>query len=115
YRYIGRDFDHYVELNKAKTLVDSKPTATLSSQLDFLHRTAMDAQLSSDEILRMTRAHAPAATYPFGEFGAGLRTIAAMINGGLPTRVYYVSLGSFDTHAQERNTHDRLMQQLADG
>ena len=75
----------------------------------------MDAQVSSDEILKMTRAHAPAATYPFGEFGSGLRTVAAMINGGLPTRVYYVSLGSFDTHAQERGAHDRLMQQLSDG
>jgi uncharacterized protein (DUF1501 family) len=114
YRYTGRDMDHYMELNKAKNLTAAEP-ATPASQLDFLRRTAMDAQLSSDEILKMARAHAPAATYPFGEFGAGLRTIAAMINGGLPTRVYYVSLGSFDTHAQERNVHDRLMQQLSDG
>ena len=113
YRYAGRDVDHYLELNKAKKLVSAE--AGPAAQLDFLHRTAMDAQLSSDEILKMTRAHAPAATYPFGEFGAGLRTVAAMINGGLPTRVYYVSLGSFDTHAQERNVHDRLMQQLSDG
>src|SRR4030081_651658 len=118
YRYVGRDVDHYIELNKAKKLVDAPAAAaesTPATQLDFLRRTAMDAQLSSDEILTMTRAHAPAATYPFGEFGGGLRTIAAMINGGLPTRVYYVSLGSFDTHAQERETHDRLMKQLADG
>jgi uncharacterized protein (DUF1501 family) len=113
YRYTGRDVDRYIELNKAKKLVSAD--AGPASQLDFLHRTAMDAQLSSDEILKLARAHAPAASYPFGEFGAGLRTVAAMINGGLPTRVYYVSLGSFDTHAQERNTHDRLMQQLSDG
>src|SRR5437016_1901268 len=101
YRYVGRDVEHYAELNKAKKLVDAAPAAdsTPAAQLDFLHRTAMDAQLSSDEILRMARSHAPAATYPFGEFGAGLRTVAAMINGGLPPRVYYLSLGSFDTHA----------------
>jgi uncharacterized protein (DUF1501 family) len=115
YRYMGRDLQRYIELNKATKTAATDISITPQSQLDFLRRTAMDAQLSSDEILRMTRAHAPAATYPFGEFGAGLRTIAAMINGGLPTRVYYVSLGSFDTHAQERNTHDRLMQQLAEG
>jgi uncharacterized protein (DUF1501 family) len=115
YRYMGRDLQRYIELNKANKTSATDKSITPQSQLDFLRRTAMDAQLSSDEILRMTRAHAPAATYPFGEFGAGLRTIAAMINGGLPTRVYYVSLGSFDTHAQERNTHDRLMQQLAEG
>jgi uncharacterized protein (DUF1501 family) len=38
-----------------------------------------------------------------------------MIAGGLPTRVYYVSLGGFDTHAQERGKHDGLMQMLSDG
>ena len=38
-----------------------------------------------------------------------------MIAGGLPTRVYYVSLGGFDTHANERGRHDNLMQQLASG
>ena len=114
YRYAGRDVDRYLKLNKAGKWVSTE-TVTPASQLDFLKRTAMDAQLSSDEILKMTRAHSPAANYPFGEFGAGLRTIAAMINGGMPTRVYYVSLGSFDTHAQERSVHDRLMQQLSDG
>jgi uncharacterized protein (DUF1501 family) len=123
YRYMGADSQRFLELNKAKKAADEMAMQeqagpakiTPQTQLDFLRRTAMDAQLSSSEILTMSRAHAPAATYPFGEFGAGLRTVAAMINGGLPTRVYYVSLGSFDTHAQERNTHDRLMQQLADG
>ena len=35
--------------------------------------------------------------------------------GGLPTRVYYVSLGGFDTHANERGRHDQLMQQFAAG
>src|SRR6185436_19104415 len=53
--------------------------------------------------------------YPGGSFGNGLRTIAAMIAGGLPTRVYYVSLGGFDTHANERGRHDQLMQQFAQG
>jgi uncharacterized protein (DUF1501 family) len=38
-----------------------------------------------------------------------------MIAGGLPTRVYYVSLGGFDTHANEKGRHDQLMQQLAQG
>src|SRR5205823_14373160 len=88
---------------------------TPASQLDFLHRTAMDAQLSSDDILNMTQRHNPPAAYPGGQFGNGLRTIAAMIAGGLPTRVYYVSLSGFDTHANERGRHDNLMQQLAQG
>jgi uncharacterized protein (DUF1501 family) len=75
----------------------------------------MDAQISSDQILRITKAHQGAATYPKTEFGNGLQTIAAMIQGGLPTRVYYVSLAGFDTHVQQAGRHDTLMQQLNDG
>src|SRR5439155_12715683 len=133
YRYTGHDQDHYLKLNTKEglepaaapstqpvpknRLVKSKHEIeiTPASQLDFLHRTAMDAQVSSDDIIRMTRTHQGPAQYPGGEFGTGLRTIAAMIEGGLPTRVYYVSLGGFDTHAGERGRHDNLMQQLAQG
>jgi uncharacterized protein (DUF1501 family) len=136
YRYNGKDKSDYLKLNKidpgalASSNDQAKAAAppraahapragkieiTPASQLDFLHRTAMDAQLSSDDILRMTRNHQPAAQYPPGQFGNGLRTIAAMIAGGLPTRVYYVSLGGFDTHANEKNRHDQLMTQFAQG
>ena len=131
YRYSGNDQDDYLKLNHKDGIVPAAAPSTQpapkiavkkhdieitpASQLDFLHRTAMDAQVSSDDILRMTRTHQTAAQYPGNEFGTGLRTIAAMIEGGLPTRVYYVSLGGFDTHAGERNRHDTLMTQLAQG
>ena len=38
----------------------------------------------------------------------------SMIAGGLPTRVYYASLGGFDTHAGQLNSHERLMATLND-
>jgi uncharacterized protein (DUF1501 family) len=116
YRYNGRDKDHYLALNqdKPRAVPPTKSVTTETSQLDFLHRTAMDAQVSSDEILRITRNH-DASVYPANEFGNGLKTIAAMIAGGLPTRVYYVALGGFDTHAAQKTRHDQLMKQLGDG
>ncbi|HTL30672.1 MAG TPA: DUF1501 domain-containing protein [Tepidisphaeraceae bacterium] len=136
YRYNGRDKDDYMKLNKidlskAPPAPSTQPALaqggvvkpqpknkqieiTPAEQLDFLHRTAMDAQVSSDDILRMVRGH-DGSGYPNGEFGTGLRTVAAMIKGGLPTRVYYVSLGGFDTHANEKGRHDQLMQQFSQG
>jgi uncharacterized protein (DUF1501 family) len=36
------------------------------------------------------------------------------VAGGMPTRVYYVSHGGFDTHNQQGNSHDRLLGQLDD-
>jgi uncharacterized protein (DUF1501 family) len=137
YQYNGPDKGAYAALNKhANTDPASQPsmvsagpkdrvassskksaieTVDSQKQMDFLTRTAMDAQVSSDTILRVTKQFQPAAQYPGNEFGSGLRTVAAMITGGMPTRVYYVSLGGFDTHAGERGRHDQLMQQLASG
>src|ERR1700722_9056618 len=37
---------------------------------------------------------------------------AAAVRAGAPTRVYTVQLGGFDTHANERNTQQRLLQTL---
>lgn len=124
YRYNGPDRKRYAELNTADAPATQpgivKPSkkievVTADKQLDFLTRTAMDAQVSSDTILRITGEYTSSAQYPGNEFGQGLRTIAAMIAGGLPTRVYYVALEGFDTHANERNRHDQLMTQLANG
>jgi uncharacterized protein (DUF1501 family) len=118
YRYTGRDKTDYLKLNQVNSgppPVSQAKLVTAADQLDFLHRTAMDAQLSSEEILRLTRSHNGPTPYPANEFGNGLKTIAAMIAGGLPTRVYYVALTGFDTHAQQLNRHDALMKQLSDG
>ncbi|MGA2440868.1 MAG: DUF1501 domain-containing protein [Tepidisphaeraceae bacterium] len=118
YRYNGRDKADYVKLNQADlqgSAILPPKTLTARNQLDFLHRTAMDAQLSSEEILRLTRNHSSPAPYPANEFGNGLKTIAAMIAGGLATRVYYVALGGFDTHVGQLGRHDALMKQLSEG
>ena len=134
FRYNGPDKQRYQKLNfeavnvppsAAQLAQKTQPRAavpqsaklgiTPAGELDFLHRTAMDAQLSSDNVLQIMRQYQSTSQYPPGEFGQGLRTVAAMIRGGLPTRVYYVSLGGFDTHANERNRHDQLMKQLALG
>jgi uncharacterized protein (DUF1501 family) len=85
-----------------------------SSTLDFLQRTALDAQLSSDKILAIARKYKSTVPYPQGQLAASLNIIARMIAGGLPTRVYYASQGGFDTHAGQINTHGRLMGEFND-
>jgi uncharacterized protein (DUF1501 family) len=84
------------------------------STLDFLQRTALDAQLSSDKILAIARKYKSTIPYPQGQLAANLSLIARMIAGGLTTRVYYASQGGFDTHAGQFNTHGRLMTELND-
>jgi uncharacterized protein (DUF1501 family) len=84
------------------------------SPLDFLQRTALDAQLSSDKILAIARKYKSTVPYPQGQLAASLNIISRMIAGGLPTRIYYASQGGFDTHAGQINAHERLMGQFND-
>ena len=43
---------------------------------------------------------------------AQLDVVARLIEAGVPTRAYSVSLGGFDTHADERDTQERLLTEL---
>lgn len=49
-----------------------------------------------------------------GQSGLGrqLDLVATLIELGVPTRVYSVSLGGFDTHSDERGTQERLLGEL---
>jgi uncharacterized protein (DUF1501 family) len=47
-----------------------------------------------------------------GQLAAQLDLVATLIDMGVPTRVYSVSLGGFDTHSDERETQQRLLGEL---
>jgi uncharacterized protein (DUF1501 family) len=43
-----------------------------------------------------------------------LRKVAALIHTGFSTRIYYVSLSGFDTHANQGGTQSQLLMYVAD-
>ncbi|MEM6315256.1 MAG: DUF1501 domain-containing protein, partial [Planctomycetota bacterium] len=106
YQYGGAEEEKYLDLND--------PSGK-QGELEFLTRTALDAKASSDKVLDALGRFSGQGDYPGGEYGAGLRSAAAMIAANLPTRVYYVSLGGFDTHANQANNHDRLLRTFSQG
>ena len=85
------------------------PHADGLGALDFLERTTLDAQVSSDTVLKIARQTKPLVSYPNNRLADSLSLVARMIAGGLPTRVYYVSHGGYDTHQGQQRTHERLM------
>lgn len=90
------------------------PTKHAGSPLDFIERTALDAQISSDKILAISRKVENHAKYPASELANSLKLVAQLIGGGLPTRIFYVSQGGYDTHSNQLNSHQRLMTDLGD-
>lgn len=90
----------------------SGPADNDGSTVEFLQRTALGAQMSSDKILEITRKTKSSVNYPTSQLGNSLNLVSRLIAGGLPTRVYYVSQGGFDTHANQLPAHERLMTDL---
>jgi len=114
FRWIGADLHDdleqpYQKLNRTGAVGDVDE----DSQLAFLMRTALDAQVSSDQI-REAVSKRPLVPYPGGSLSQQLQVVSAMIRAELPTRVYYVSLGGFDTHATQANQHANLLRQVGD-
>jgi uncharacterized protein (DUF1501 family) len=84
------------------------------SALDFLERTSMDAQVSSDKIRAIASKTPSRSNYPRNGLANNLQLVARLIAGGLPTRVFYVSQGGYDTHTGQRNAQDNRLRELAD-
>lgn len=83
--------------------------------LDWLHRTAAGARMSSGVIRRAAARYKPRAEYPQrNKLATQLQQVASLITGGLKTRVFYVSMGGFDTHVRQKQAHDNLMRQWGD-
>lgn len=85
---------------------------TGEGNLAFLERVALDARVSSKTILELASKHRTSVQYEGTPLARNLNLVARMIAGGMPTRVYYVSHGGFDTHNQQVNSHDRLLGQM---
>lgn len=63
--------------------------------------------------LREVRSTSHGAAHRAGQSLADqLDVVARCVKSGVPTRVYSVSLSGFDTHADERDTQERLLGQL---
>jgi len=79
-------------------------------------RSTEEGTLSSiDQLQKAHQAYKPAATYPTDGFGSGLKLLAETITGNLGVKVGYVTIGGFDTHSNQRNQHQRLLQSMSDG
>lgn len=119
FRWTGKDVhkslvEPYDDLNR-RAEHEGANTSRPGSNADFLIRTALDAQVSSD-LIRKAVAQKPLVTYPKTELANQLSMIAQMIRAGLKTRVYYAQLGGFDTHAGQggaNGRHGQLLNQLA--
>jgi len=82
--------------------------------VDYLYKTMAETLSSADYIFRQSRMHPTNAVYPSTGLGNSLKTIASLIYSDINTKVYYVSLGSFDTHINQEAQQQRLFTEMND-
>lgn len=80
----------------------------------YLHKTLASITESADYIYETSRKHTSLAPYPQHEFGRQMKTIAELIIAEADTRIYYVSMSGFDTHALQRDQQNKKLKQYAD-
>ena len=101
-----------VALRKAiRDLADAKRESS-NGLLKFVQSSTSAALDASRRVEKASKNYKPKFKYPESELARKMRTIAQLIDAGLSTRVYYVQLDGFDTHAQQPAAHQALLAQL---
>ena len=98
-----------------KNVINHYNDAHLSEHnLGYLYQTMIEAKSSANYIFENTKVKPSQEAYPQNSFAKQLKNVAQFINSDLDTKVFYTSLGGFDTHANQENTQARLLSQYAE-
>ncbi|MBY0461530.1 MAG: DUF1501 domain-containing protein [Gemmataceae bacterium] len=82
--------------------------------LDFVQRRQVQTLTAVDNLRELIEG--PGAVRGFGGgLQEKLQLVSGLIGRGFGTRIFYVSLDGFDTHAEQAPAHQKLLKELADG
>lgn len=102
--------------NKFKIRNDKDENVKLSDnpQLDFVRKIANSVTEGSDDIQKALSKSTSEISYPKTGLSKNLEWIARLVKGNLNSKVYYTSLGGFDTHDNQLEIHKRKLTELND-
>jgi uncharacterized protein (DUF1501 family) len=86
-----------------------------SPYLAMIAGTAREAYHGGDVLRAKVAGYTPAVTYPSDGFSQQLKLAAQLIGTATGTKIVFLSIGSFDTHAGQRAQQDRLLGYLGNG
>ena len=81
----------------------------------LIRRGTLQALAGSDELQKVAASYQSPVQYPANNGLANqLKMVAQVIAGNLGTRLFSVSMGGYDTHANQKPTQDKNLAQLGD-
>lgn len=110
--------------NNGRTAASSGREATLLEKLvsaappsddngGFLQQMYMDALVTEKRVQSIIDRYKTDVEYPGNALARSLRRVAALIAGGMETRIYFVSQSGYDTHANQLGRHANLLRELS--
>ena len=108
---------HGVDEGPLRTAIESAvaaPRAEADELLSFLQEASASALAASRRVQQAVEVSRTGAEYPPSDLGRRLRGVAQLIDAGLSTRIYYITLGGFDTHSRQGDAHAALLGELSE-
>ncbi|TXF77686.1 DUF1501 domain-containing protein [Chryseobacterium sp.] len=80
--------------------------------VEYLYQTMGATINNAQYIFEKSKAKATTALYPDSALGKDFKNIASLINSDINTKVYYLSVGSFDTHVNQNQKQSQLFSEI---
>jgi uncharacterized protein (DUF1501 family) len=96
---------------KSEKVASSEGSGSL---LDFVSTSTVAALQVSERLEKILAQPDASGDFPKTAIGEKLRAVSRLILSGVKTRVYYVTLDGFDTHANQPDVHATLLRQWSE-
>ncbi len=96
---------------KSEKVASSEGSGSL---LDFVSTSTVAALQVSERLEKILAQPDASGDFPKTAIGEKLRAVSRLILSGVKTRVYYVTLDGFDTHANQPGVHATLLRQWSE-
>ncbi|MEO6695999.1 MAG: DUF1501 domain-containing protein, partial [Ignavibacteria bacterium] len=109
-----QDPNQFYQLVQGSSYAGYERVKTLAGEeLNFTRKVAADSLQYATRVKAAADNGQNLATYPANnKLADQLKIVSKLIDGGLQTRLYVVSMGGFDTHSNQLTSHQNLMNSL---
>jgi uncharacterized protein (DUF1501 family) len=90
-----------------------EPRVDPEGQLEFVRRSLESTYRAAERLHDAVSRYSSPVRYPDFELARKLREVAQVHLAGFGTRIFFVTLGGFDTHASQRQTQALLLRELS--
>jgi uncharacterized protein (DUF1501 family) len=96
------------------TKLKDLPVDDKEDNVAYLYKTMAETYSSAQYIYETSKLYKNDCEYPQYDLAQQLKKVATFIGSGLKTRIYYVSMGGFDTHVGQLNRQQTLLKQFSE-